>query len=271
MAERTDIPFITTDQMREVDRLMIDEFHIGLEQMMENAGRNLARLAVDRFLDGAPADKRVIVLAGSGGNGGGGLVAARRLAGWGARVSIHLTREPSELTGVPAIQLSALSGLDVRIRNGINAADSSAGLIIDAIIGYSLSGPPTGIAADMITFANENPVPVLSLDVPSGLDSTTGEAHHPAMRSDATLTLALPKIGLKTAEARGHIGELYVGDIGIPAALYRAESLQIEIPHIFDADDVVRVWYRVIRITIPRSRRGVYDSCTPSAANTWNG
>ena len=52
MPERTDIPFITTDQMREVDRLMIDEYHIGLEQMMENAGRNLARLAVDRFLNG---------------------------------------------------------------------------------------------------------------------------------------------------------------------------------------------------------------------------
>ena len=74
MPERTDIPFITTDQMREVDRLMVDEFHIGLEQMMENAGRNLARLAVDRFLDGTPEGKRVIVLSGSGGNGGGGAI-----------------------------------------------------------------------------------------------------------------------------------------------------------------------------------------------------
>jgi NAD(P)H-hydrate epimerase len=106
--ERTDIPFITTDQMRVVDRLMVDEFHIGLEQMMENAGRNLARLAVDRFLDGTPEGKRVIVLAGSGGNGGGGLVAARRLAGWGASVSVRLTREASDFTGIPGVQLTGL-------------------------------------------------------------------------------------------------------------------------------------------------------------------
>ena len=242
MADRTDIPFITTDQMREVDRLMIDEYHIGLEQMMENAGRNLARLAVDRFFGGAPANKRVIVLAGSGGNVGGGLVAARRLAGWGANVSVHLTREPAELAGVPAVQLAALSGLGFGVASGISAAGGETDLIIDAIIGYSLSGPPAGIAAEMITFANDSLAPVLSLDVPSGLDSTTGEPHQPTVSADATLTLALPKVGLKTEPARVHVGELYVGDIGIPAAMYRAESLEIEISHIFDDGDVVRVW-----------------------------
>ena len=242
MPERTDIPFITTDQMREVDRLMVDEFHIGLEQMMENAGRNLARLAVDRFLDGTPEGKRVIVLSGSGGNGGGGLVAARRLAGWGASISVHLTRDPSELTGVPGFQLTALYGLDVTIKRGISLTDGDPDLIIDAIIGYSLSGPPTGVAAEMITFADESPASVLSLDVPTGLDSTTGEAHQPSVRADATLTLALPKIGLKTAAARAQVGELYVGDIGIPESLYGAKSLQIAVPRLFDASDVVRIW-----------------------------
>ena len=73
------IPYLTTDQMREVDRLMIEVYQIELMQMMENAGRNLAHLARDRFLDGDPQNKYVIVLAGTGGNGGGALVCARRL------------------------------------------------------------------------------------------------------------------------------------------------------------------------------------------------
>ena len=68
------VPFITTDQMREVDRLMVEVYGIHLIQMMENAGRNLAHLARTRFLDGEPKDKQVLVLAGTGGNGGGGLV-----------------------------------------------------------------------------------------------------------------------------------------------------------------------------------------------------
>ncbi|HET60384.1 MAG TPA: NAD(P)H-hydrate epimerase, partial [Chloroflexi bacterium] len=72
--------------MREVDRLMIEQFHISLVQMMENAGRNLAALAIERFLDKNPNGKRVVILAGRGGNGGGGLVCARRLHNWGATI-----------------------------------------------------------------------------------------------------------------------------------------------------------------------------------------
>ncbi|MEO0603194.1 MAG: NAD(P)H-hydrate epimerase, partial [Myxococcota bacterium] len=87
------LPWLTTDQMREVDRLMIEVFHIELVQMMENAGRGLARVARQRFLDGDPTGRRVVVLAGPGGNGGGALVAARRLHGWGAHVEIALSAD----------------------------------------------------------------------------------------------------------------------------------------------------------------------------------
>ena len=75
----SDFPFLTADQMREVDRLMIEEYGIELLQMMENAGRGLADLARERFLDDDPRRRAVVLLAGAGGNGGGGLVAARRL------------------------------------------------------------------------------------------------------------------------------------------------------------------------------------------------
>ncbi len=86
------IPTVTTEQMREVDRAMVEDYGIDLLQMMENAGRNLAALARRRFLDGDVAGRRVIVLAGSGGNGGGGMVAARYLHNWGAEIDVLTTR-----------------------------------------------------------------------------------------------------------------------------------------------------------------------------------
>ena len=90
-----DVPAVTREQMREVDRLMIEEFGIQLLQMMENAGLNLAELARLHF-DGKPAGRRVVVLAGQGNNGGGGLTAARRLSAWGANVDVVLSVEPQQ-------------------------------------------------------------------------------------------------------------------------------------------------------------------------------
>ena len=92
---RDALPAIDVPQMAEVDRLMIEEYHISLLQMMENAGRCLAVLARDRFLEGNPSGKRMMILAGSGGNGGGALVCARRLHGWGAEVEVY-TSTPRE-------------------------------------------------------------------------------------------------------------------------------------------------------------------------------
>ena len=91
----SEIPQLTTEQMIEVDRAMVEDYHIELMQMMENAGRNLAHLARDRFLDGDPDGKSVVVLAGTGGNGGGALVAARPHPGAGTRGTFSLTRAHS--------------------------------------------------------------------------------------------------------------------------------------------------------------------------------
>ncbi len=98
----TKVPFITTEQMIEVDRVMIEDYHIDLVQMMENAGRNLAHLARQQFLDGYPQNKTIVVLAGRGGNGGGALVCARRLHNWGATVYVHLAK-PRQLLIWPEI------------------------------------------------------------------------------------------------------------------------------------------------------------------------
>jgi NAD(P)H-hydrate epimerase len=235
------IPDLTADQMREVDRLMIEKYGIELLQMMENAGRHLAALARDRYLDGDPRGRTIIVLAGGGGNGGGGLVAARRLHTWGANVHVWLSKRARDYRGVPGHQLAILDRLSVPVIHDVTPlALPAAELLIDALIGYSLRGDPSGPAAELIRCANEQPAPILSLDVPSGLDATTGELRDPAVRADATLTLALPKTGLHNAEL-GSVGDLFLGDIGIPPELYAEPSLGIAVGPLFARQEILRL------------------------------
>ena len=139
-----DLPYLTTEQMVEVDRAMIDDYGIELMQMMEIAGRHLAALSRARFLDGDPREKRVVIVAGTGGNGGGALVAARRLCNWGARVQVATTRPRGDFTPVPAHQLDILGRMAVEPSLGASATfPERADLIVDGIIGYSLQGAPT--------------------------------------------------------------------------------------------------------------------------------
>jgi len=235
------IPAITTDQMREVDRLMIEVYGIQLKQMMENAGLNLASLARSRFLSGNPSGKSVIVISGSGGNGGGGLVAARRLHTWGSNVEVFLTKPATDLRGVPADQLSILRAVDVPIHYA-NDVDSlpEADLILDAVIGYSLSGNPRGTAAKLIEQANRHNAPILSLDTPSGLDTTSGNAYQPHIQATATLTLALPKTGLMSDTAKEIVGELYLADISVPPSLY--QSLGLDVGPIFSQKTIIQIY-----------------------------
>ena len=229
--------------MREVDRAMIEDYGISLVQMMENAGRNLAHLARRRFLGGDPRGRRVLVLAGTGGNGGGGLVCARRLHNWGARVAVFVTSPPAQLAEIPQHQLTILHNMDIPVGVAGEGVDlPPADLIIDAIIGYSLYGAPTGPAADLIRAANAHGTPILALDVPSGVNATTGSAFEPAIQATATLTLALPKEGLRVEATKLRIGELYLGDIGVPPELYGKPPLDLKVANVFAQDEIVRLW-----------------------------
>ncbi len=208
------VPAITAAQMREVDRIAVEDFGLGLLQMMENAGRDLAGNVMEML---SAVEGRVVVLAGAGGNGGGGIACARHLHNHGFDVAIVLDREAATLTGAPAAQLAIL------VAAGLAPADPGdapqlvrrADLVVDALIGYSLAGAPRGRAAELIALCNGSARPVLALDVPSGLDATTGEAPGLVVRPDRTLTLALPKTGLARVP-----GDLYLADIGIPPEVY---------------------------------------------------
>jgi NAD(P)H-hydrate epimerase len=241
-AARGEIPYLTTDQMIEVDRLMIEDYRIELIQMMESAGRNLAHLSRVRFFDGDPRGKKVVVLAGTGGNGGGAMVAGRRLSNWGAEVWVFVTRPASEFKGVPGHQLEILRGMGVPCAESKELGElATPALILDGIIGYSLTGTPHGAARTLIEWANASSAPTLSLDVPSGLDTTHGRALDPAVRATATMTLALPKIGLRGSDAGEVVGELYLADIGVPPALYGAPSLGLEVGALFSGDEIIRL------------------------------
>jgi NAD(P)H-hydrate epimerase len=222
------IPTVTAMQMREVDRLAVEEYGLALIQMMENAGIHLAELVIRRFRPSS-----VGVLCGIGGNGGGGLVAARHLANRGKRVHVSLAEDPSRLGDVPRHQLSILQRMGVSVRPEPARAD----LVLDALLGYSLRAAPRGGAAALIRWANGQGTTVCSLDVPSGVDATRGHMRDPSIRAAATLTLALPKTGL--ANAPHAVGELYLADISIPPVLYARLGMQV--PAIFGQGPILRL------------------------------
>jgi len=187
------------------------------------------------------------VLAGSGGNGGDGMVAARLLHTWGVQAPVWLSHDPDALPthGAAAHQLRSLNALALPVHPPPGSGQNDtldlpdADVIIDALLGFGLSGPPTGAAARLIAAANAHPAPVLAVDLPSGLDARTGIPYDPCIRAGATLTLALPKTGLTSPAARAVIGELAVADIGIPAAVYA--RVGVSVGPLFSERSIVRV------------------------------
>jgi NAD(P)H-hydrate epimerase len=210
---------VNSEEMRRVDRQAMDVYGIDLLQMMELAGRSLALMALE-IVRNARAGGRVLVLAGPGNNGGGGMVAARHLMGWGCDVGIGLAVEKGRLKSAPEHQWSILQKLRAA---QVDVGPSSAGppaLVIDALFGYGFHGQPDTASGHWIRWANAQACPILSLDMPSGLDATTGSHSEPCIRAARTLTLAAPKKGLWAADAQSFVGEVWLADIGIPSQVF---------------------------------------------------
>ncbi len=235
---------VTGAQMAEVDRLAIEAYGITLLQMMEQAGSHLAEV-VRLELGGSLIDRSIVVAVGPGSNGGGGLVAARHLANRGARVRVVLAQPALRMAEAARHQLATLLAMDVSCcvatydlsDEELKAAFARADLVVDAILGYSLRGAPRGEAERLIGFVVRSGRPVVSLDIPSGMDPDTGCAAGAVVSATATLTLALPKLGLLGEAGAAHTGRLYLGDLGLPAALYASLGLDVGKP--FAADRIV--------------------------------
>jgi NAD(P)H-hydrate epimerase len=240
------VPSVSAEQMAEVDRLATDVYGITLLQMMEQAGSHLASVAALEAGEDL-RERSILVAVGPGNNGGGGLAAARHLANRGARVRVVLARPARRLSEAARHQLATLLEMgisccmavydisDAEINEELGRAD----IVIDAVLGYRGRGAPHDEVAALLDRIRAAEDRILSLDLPSGMDPDTGIGAPGAIRSRATMTLALPKVGLLSDEGRARAGRLYLADIGLPAALYARMDLTVDAP--FSSGRIVRL------------------------------
>ena len=200
----------TAEEMSRADR-RAQELGIPGGVLMERAGAAMAGLALDRF-----APRRALVLSGGGNNGGDGFVIARELHRSGVEVAVLATKD--EYEGDPATNLGALKNLDVRLieEEDLDAELEAADLVVDALLGTGFSGEVREKEAGIIEQMNSALAPVLSVDVPSGVDGATGEVHGVAVSADLTVCAHAAKVGGVISPGREHSGEVAAVDIGIP-------------------------------------------------------
>jgi len=217
-------PLPDAEAMRATDAWAIEERGIPSVELMERAGRGLARVVADVAPEG-----EVAIVCGKGNNGGDGLVAARLLREAGREVRVLLLAEPGDLQGDPAENLVRLGA---RPQDGFPAEVGSPGepvvepfsserlagaaVLVDAILGTGSTGAPRGAALEAIEALNAAGVPVVAADAPSGVDASSGAVEGGAVAATATATFAAGKPGLYIAPGKAHAGSVEVIDIGIP-------------------------------------------------------
>jgi NAD(P)H-hydrate epimerase len=237
------VPSVTAAQMAEVDRITVEELHISVDVLMENASRQIAG-AARAFVGGSVAGKGVIGLIGSGNNGGDAAGALRHLVNWGARVSAEVAAPEERIREMTRSQLGRLrvaAASEVAIVHDATRGlrDLDADLIIDGLLGYSARGAPRETVAKVIDTVNASRVPILAVDLPSGVDPGAGTAPGVAIRAAATVTLALPKSGLLAAVARDYTGVLLLADIAIPHTAFA--RIGVDTRRLFEQGDLVRI------------------------------
>ena len=217
---------LTSEQVARLDAAAADA-GVSTPQLMEIAGWQVARCAWGHV--GGTAS--VGVVAGYGNNGGDGLVAARHLATWGCAVRVLVLAAEERVSGVVLdhVMSARKCGVDVFVSadpDAVRGVIVEADLVIDAILGTGLRSAPRDPQASGIRAINASGVPVLSVDVPSGLDATTGEAFDPTVRAALTCTLTAMKRGLRRGDAAAHAGAVWIADIGMPATAWRRAGLE---------------------------------------------
>jgi NAD(P)H-hydrate epimerase len=209
------VPAVTAAEMAAVDRVAVEDVDLALVQMMENAGRNLAL----EVMEHDPSS--VTILAGGGGNGGGGLACARHLHNHS--VSMEVLQPPGavEAAGAVGRQQSILRESGVSLREVADPpASFETDVLVEALVGYGVEESIREPAASLIDALNGSDHPVIALDVPAGIDATTGEARGAVVSAETVLTLALPKTGLIPGEV-----PVTLADIAIPDRVYEAVGI----------------------------------------------
>ncbi len=212
---------ISRQQARELDRRAIEEYGMTGAMLMENAGRNTADVLCRIGIAGG-----VTIVCGRGNNGGDGFVIARHLELRGHAVRVALFDDPQQLRGDAALNFHVLAKTDMPIDRvagtALDGALTGASWIVDAMLGTGAEGDPREPYASAIERLNASGIPILAVDVPSGLDCDTGRAAEHTIRARHTVTFVAAKPGFLQAAAQPYLGQLHVVDIGAPRKLVDA-------------------------------------------------
>ncbi len=225
---------VTNEQMRILDEETIKRFVPGLT-LMERAGQGIADAILE--LAGGAEDLCVSIFLGRGNNAGDGLVVARLLADEGVRCTLFYLHEPKDFSpdafknyaklaklrkaGVIEEITLYLEGWEDKVLKGLGECD----LIVDALLGTGINSPVREHYAEIIGLINHSGLPVMAVDIPSGVNGTTGEVMGMAVMADITVTMALPKIGSIFYPGKAFAGSLEVVDIGIPSEVIDAAGI----------------------------------------------
>ena len=221
---------LTAEQMQEADRRTIEEVGVPSIVLMENAGRQIVS-AMHATIDDLE-NRRVGILCGRGNNGGDGFVVARLLSQQGLTVRVFLLGRAEDVVGDAGTNLRVaesvgLSIVEVADRDGWDGARSGVDecdVLVDAMFGTGLNRPLDDLSSMVVADLNALDVPVVAIDLPSGLSADRTDPIGEAVEADVTVTLAAPKLALLLAPAQSWAGDLVIADIGIPAAVIDAVS-----------------------------------------------
>lgn len=214
------------DEVREIDRKAIEEYEIPGIILMENAGRNVAEEILKML--SWPKKAKVVIFCGKGNNGGDGFVIARHLYNKGVNVSVYLLTRISNVLadGDASTNLKILLNMNLKVNElpegnmkEIRKELQDCNIIVDAIFGTGLSGEVREPARSLIMEINETNIPVVSVDIPSGLDCDEGIVLGAAVKATKTVTFVAAKAGFFKECGREYTGELIVSDISVPKEL----------------------------------------------------
>lgn len=214
-----DLPPLTRQQVRSVDRIAIDEFGISGLVLMENAGRGAAEIIGQQ----APLGE-ILILCGRGNNAGDGYVIARHLELMGRRARIVSLVEISTLAGdaLSNAEIAEKAKMDIRVVATASEVQSeliSAETIVECLLGTGASGAPRGLYADAVHYANQANAIRIAIDIPAGLDCDSGVASEPTLKADHTITFVAAKVGFEKADGPDHVGIVHPVGIGVPRIL----------------------------------------------------
>jgi NAD(P)H-hydrate epimerase len=223
---------VTPDEMKRIDKTAIEEFGIPGIVLMENAALGVVREICEIL--GDISGKHLVVLAGKGNNGGDAFAVARHLFNMGAHVSVYV------LTRFADINADAKTNLDILFKMGMEVKEVTKDehideikdrlrfthIVVDGLLGTGLMGEVKGVMAGIIDAVNDSCVPVVAVDIPSGVNGETGKVSTACIKATSTVTFAFPKLGQLVHPGCEYVGKLEIVDIGIPRAA--VQSFEVE-------------------------------------------